>query len=67
MITKYKVNGEVIELYQDEDIVETSPNTEDNLDMAKLYNNLIFVTKDIIYASKREEYFHVKLKAIRWS
>ena len=30
--------------------------------MAKLYNNLVFVSKDIMMASKREDYFHVKLK-----
>ncbi len=62
MITKYIVNGDNIELYQDEDIVETIPNTEDNIGMAKLYNNLVFVSKDIMMASKRENYFHVKLK-----
>lgn len=62
MITKYKVNGDIIELYQDEEIVDTVPNTEANIDMAKLYNNLIFVTKDIVMAAKREEYFNVKLK-----
>ena len=62
MITKYKVNDDVIELYQDDDIVDTVPNTEENIAMAKLYNNLVFVTKDIAMASKREDYFHVKLK-----
>jgi hypothetical protein len=62
MITKYVVNGDTIDLYQDEDIVDRVPNNEDNLDMAKLYNNLIFVTKDIALASRREEYFHVKLR-----
>lgn len=62
MITKYVVNDNIIELYQDDDIVETIPNTEDNLDMAKLYNNLVFVSKDIMMASQRENYFHVKLK-----
>ena len=62
MITKYRVNGDIIEFYQDDEIVDTLPNIEKNIDMAKLYNNLIFISKDIFKASQREQYFNVKLK-----
>ena len=63
MITKYRVNGDNIELYQNDDMIQLIPNTEANLDVPKLYNNLIFVTKDINYASRRENVYKVRLRS----
>ena len=62
MITKYVVKDDGIELYQDEELVETLPNTEDNLGVPQLYNNLVFVHQDIMKSERREKFYHVKLR-----
>ena len=62
MITKYIVKDDSIELYEEDELVNIIPNTESNVDMPRLCNNLIFVTTDIAKSMKREQYFNVKLK-----
>ncbi len=62
MITKYVVNGDKIDLYQDKEIVLTVPNTEDNTELPRLFNNLVFATKDIEKATRRDDYFRGKVK-----
>lgn len=62
MITKYKVNDDNIDLYEGEEIIAQIPNNEGYEDIPRLFNNLVFVNKDIDFASKRERFYHSKLK-----
>ena len=62
MITKYVVNGDKIDLYQDKNIVLTVPNTEENTELPRLFNNLVFATKDVMKATKRDDFFRGKMK-----
>jgi len=51
MITKYVVKDDNIELYDGEDVVLSMPNTKENVKLAKLYNNQVFVDMDLIKAT----------------
>lgn len=62
MITKIVVNKDNIDLYQDKEVVLTVPNTEKNTELPKLFNDMVFITKDVMKATKRHDYFNGKLK-----
>ena len=67
MVTKYIVRDDNIYLYEDNEIVETLPNTVDNLKLAKLYNNQIFVNDDLNKAKNTSDYYQTlnKKKVIK--
>ena len=58
MITKYIVKDDNIFLYENEDLVCTLPNNSDNLKLAKLYNDQVFIDKDIMKSSKESDYYN---------
>ena len=47
MITKYKVSDDNITLYEGEEELAKLPNVEGCEAIPKLFNNLVFVNKDI--------------------
>jgi len=58
MITKYIVKDDNIFLYENEDLVCTLPNNSDNLQLAKLYNDQVFIDNDIMYSSMESGYYN---------
>ncbi len=58
MITKYIVKDDNIFLYENEDLVCTLPNNSDNLKLAKLYNDQVFIDNDIMKSSKESDYYN---------
>ncbi len=61
MITKIVVNKDNIDLYQDKDVVLTVPNTEKNTELPRLFNNMVFATKDVMLAERKHKFIVSKL------
>jgi hypothetical protein len=57
MITKYIVNNDKIDFYEGEKVVATLPNTTDHIKLAKLYNDQVFIGKDIKAAETITDYY----------
>ncbi len=56
MITKIVVDKDKIELYQDKEVVLTVDNTEKNTELPRLFNNMVFATKDVMTATQKHDY-----------
>ena len=69
MITKYVVKDDSIYLYDGDDIIETLPNTTENIKLAKLYNNQIFVNVDLMKAITKGMHLNdvSRKEAIKWA
>lgn len=58
MITKYTVDNEHIYFYEDDEVICTLPNNEDNIKLAKLYNDQVFINDDLKKSNQESNFYN---------
>ncbi len=62
MITKHIVKNDKIYLYENDELIMTLPNDENNIEIIKLLNDQVFINDDINNAKVISDYYHDSAK-----